>query len=163
MRKTFIEWIKVCRSNSNLKTGIPCVLLDLSGVVVGKFERLIDLAEFLGMPQVTVYNTDRIFLGKYRVFTQDYFLKNKDVVYSMKNYIRECDYISEMHKKQNIIICDLFPNEEFLYYGSIAKKLNVSQASISNIMTGKTISNPHNIRYKHPELRGLDFRQKRNK
>lgn len=164
MEKSFEKWLKDI-SVRKFRGSKACYLLNLSGDILKEFDNLLQCSRYLNMTQLSEnqYNNGCIIKSKYRVFTISYYVKNKVNIKKLKSYTQECKKMQEMHRKQNIIICDLFPNEEFLYIKPLSDKLGKSSESVRLILRGKTISNPYNIRYKYRELRNKDFRSRYQK
>lgn len=164
MEKTFEQWLKYTNVRK-FRSSKSCYLLNLNGDILKEFDSLLQLSRYLNMTQLSEaqYNTGCIIKREYRVFTINYYNENKSKIKKLKSYVQEYKKIQEMHRKQNIIICDLFPNEEFLYIKPLSDKLGKSSESVRLILRGKTISNPYNIRYKYPELRNKDFRSRYQK
>lgn len=167
MKKTFLDWVKNPKKQTrNFRGSKACYLCDLNGKVLFEFDNLMDCARHLKKKRQISdkqYNTGTVISKKYRVFTINYYLENKEDILKLKNHTVEHILKSKMHKKQNIILCDLYPEEEFLYTTNLSKKLKKTPQTIGLILNGGIKKNPYNIRYKYPELRNLDFRQYPNR
>lgn len=158
VRKTFLEWLKNPKKELRKFRSKACYLCDLNGKILKEFDNLFDCARYLKKKRnfaVSQYNSDCIVSNKYRVFTIDYYLENKDFILKMKTYSCKTKLKKELRDKKKIILCDMYPEEEFTI-DSLSNKIKKHIETIRLILKGKTLKNDYNIRYKYPELQNIN-------
>src|SRR5690606_12052173 len=110
-----------------------CYLLDLNGNILNEFDNLQCCARFLkNKSQIgsNRFNNGSVVNRNYRIFTIDYYNKNKKSILKLKNYNRVVKEKSLNSKPKPIPIpnylCDLQGNilNEFNSFGETSKFLN---------------------------------------
>ena len=99
---------------------VPNYVCDLSGNIINEFKNLSDASKFLNKKVINnqQYNNGSIISKKYRVFSKEYFDKNKDEILKLKNYSSYTELVNSKRKKRGkidkrLVKTILFPNQEF--------------------------------------------------
>lgn len=162
MKKTFEEWLKESNYQKeirNYNSDKECLLLDLKGFVINKFDNLQQLSRHLKYGQLSKLQYDSL-IGKrgciidkkYRVFTIKFFHENYTEIQKLISFschVKEKKRIYDLSQK---LICDLYPNKDFKNIKQLSETIKKHQETIRDILKGKIKKNEYNIRYKHPEL-----------
>lgn len=152
--KNYTRVVKERSLNSRPKPmPIPNYLCDLKGNVLKEFDSLQDCSSYLNRTQINSIqlNKGNVIKKQYRVFTVDFYNENKELISRLKDYKSETEYKKKYNKKINqvkgVIICDLFPNQEFTKI-ELAKKLKMTPNNIGNILNGNAVKT-YGIKYKY--------------
>lgn len=128
-------------------------LCDLKGNILNEFNNIQDCSRYLNRTQINAsqLNKGNVIKKKYRVFTVSFYNENKELILRLKDYKNETEYNKKYNKKLNqvkgVIICDLFPNQEFTKI-ELAKKLKMTPNNIGNILNGNAVKT-YGIKYKY--------------
>lgn len=122
---------KIACAGGSEAVEIPVYLLNLKGDIIKEYKSGSDLARDLNIKPshlpYSEFNTKSVFRRKYRIVSQKFYNKNKDIILSWRSYTSETEYKKKLNKIPKYKVYK--KEEEYLFFSfsEIGKFLNISR------------------------------------